>query len=75
MCSYLKHPEYWAVKSISKFKKTKIIQDTFCDNTGIKFEINNKKSHKIQTLLSLNNTLLEEKQITEEIKKELKRIK
>ena len=58
--------------SLGKFKKIEIIWNIFSDHSVVRLDVNyRKKLLKIQTW-RLNNTLLNNQQITEEIKKEIK---
>ena len=59
--------------SLGKFKKIEIISSIFSDHNAVRLDVNyrKKKLLKIQTW-RLNNTLLNNQQITEEIKKEIK---
>ena len=58
--------------SLSKFKKTEIISSIFSDQNTIKLEINHKgKKCKNTNTWRLNNMLLNNKWITEEMKKYL----
>ena len=60
--------------SIGKFKKMEIISSIFSDQNTIRLDINyRKKSVKITNTWRLNNTLLNNKEITEEIKEEVKK--
>ena len=60
--------------SLSKFKKTEIISSIFSDNNTIRLDINyRKKSVKNRNSWRLNNTLLNNQEITEEIKEEVKK--
>jgi hypothetical protein len=60
---------------LSKYKKTEIIPYILSDHTALKLKINNKNSSKKHTNnWKLNNTLLNEKWVTDEIKEEIKRV-
>ena len=60
--------------SLGKFKKIKILSSIFCDNNTMRLDINyRKKSVKNTNTWRLNNTLLNNKEITEEIKEEIKK--
>ena len=60
--------------SLSKFKKTKIIPSIFSDHNAMKLEMNNKsKNVKTTNTWRLNNMLLNNQEITEEIKEEIKK--
>ena len=58
--------------SLSKFKKTEIISSIFSDHNTMRLEINyREKSVKNTNTLRVNNTLLNNQEITEEIKEYL----
>ena len=60
--------------SLSKFKKTEIVSSIFSDHKAVRLDINyRKKRAKTPNSWRLNNTLLNNKNITEEIRKEIKR--
>jgi hypothetical protein len=60
--------------SLSKYKKIEIIPHILSDHNALKLEINNKNSSKKHANnWKLNNTLLNNKWVTNEIKEELKR--
>ena len=60
--------------SLGKFKKTEIISSIFSNNNAIELDINyRKKTIKNTNTWRLNNTLLNNQQITEEIKEEIKK--
>ena len=60
--------------SLSKFKKTEIISSIFSDHNVMRLEINYRgKNVKITNTWRLNNTLLNNQEITEEIKEEIKK--
>ena len=60
--------------SLSKLKKTEIISSIFSDNT-MRLEINyREKNVKNTNTVRINNTLLNNQEITEEIKEEIKNI-
>ena len=60
--------------SIGKFKKTEIISSIFSDHNAMRLGINYwKKSVKNTNTLRLNNTLLNNQEITEEIKEKIKK--
>ena len=60
--------------SLSTFKKTEIISSIFSDHSGMRLEINYKeKNVKNTNTWRLNNTLLNNQEITEEIKEEIKK--
>ena len=59
--------------SLGKFKKIKIIPSIFSDHNAVRLDVNyRKKTIKNTNIWRLNNTLLNNQQVTEEIKKEIK---
>ena len=59
--------------SLGKFKKTEIIPVIFSDHNAVRLDLNyRKKIVKNSNIWKLNNTLLNNQQIIEEIKKEIK---
>ena len=59
--------------SLGKSKKIEIISSIFSDHNAMRLDINyRKKSLKNRNTWSLNNTLLNNQEITEEIKEEIK---
>ena len=61
--------------SLSKYKKTEIISSIFSDHNAMILEINYMgKNVKNTNTWRLNNTLLNNEEITEEIKEEIKKI-
>ena len=59
--------------SLGKFKKIKIIPSIFSDHNAVRLDLNyRRKTIKNSNIWRLNNTLLNNQQITEEIKKEIK---
>ena len=58
--------------NLSKFKKIEIVSSIFSNHNAIKLDINYKKKTVTNTW-RLNNTFLNNQQITEEIKKEIKK--
>ena len=59
--------------SLGKFKKNEIIPVIFSDHSAVRLDLNyRKKIIKISNIWRLNNTLLNNQQIIEEIKKEIK---
>ena len=59
--------------SLSKFKKNQIIPSIFSDHNAVRLDVNYRgKSIKNSNIWRLNNTLLNNQQITEEIKKQIK---
>ena len=62
--------------SLSKFKKIEIVSHIFSDHDAMRLDINyrgKKKTAKTTHSWRLSNTLLNNKEVTEEIKKEIKR--
>ena len=60
--------------SLSKFKKIEIVSIIFSDhNSETKYQLQGKKTSKTTNSWRLNNTVLNNKEFTEEIKKEIKR--
>ena len=59
--------------SLGKFKEIEIISSIFSDHNAIRLDVNHrKKAIQNTNIWRLNNTLLNNQQITEEIKKEIK---
>ena len=59
--------------SLGKFKKTEIIPTIFSDHNAVRLDVNyRKKTIKNSNIWRVNNRLLNNEQITEEIKKEIK---
>ena len=59
--------------SLGKFRKIEIIPSIFSDHNAVRLDINyRKKTIKNTKIWRLNNMLLNNQQITEEIKKEIK---
>jgi len=59
--------------SLGKFKKIEIIPSIFSDHNAVRLDVNyRRKTIKNSNIRRLNNTLLNNQQITEEIKKEIK---
>ena len=59
---------------LRKFKKNEIVPSTFSDHNAMRLDINyRKKSVKNTNTWRLNNTLLNNQEITEEIKEEIKK--
>ena len=59
--------------SLGKFKKIKIIPSIFSDYNALRLDLNyRRKTIKNSNIWRLNNTLLNNQQITEKIKKEIK---
>ena len=60
--------------SLGKFRKTEIISSIFSDHNAMRLDINyRKKSVRNTNIWRLSNTLLNNQQITEEIKEEIKK--
>ena len=63
-----------ATKNLSKFKKIEIISSIFSDHNTMRLEMNyTEKNVKNTNTWRLNNPLLNNQEITEEIKKEIKK--
>ena len=60
--------------NLRKFKKIEIISSTFSDHIALRIDINfkGKKSIENTNTWRLNNTFLNNQQVTEEIKREIK---
>ena len=59
--------------SLGKFKKPEIIPSIFSDHKAVRLDLNyRRKTIKNSNIWMLNNTLLNNQQITKEIKKEIK---
>ena len=59
--------------SLGKFKQIEIISSIFSDHNVVRLDVNyRKKTIKISNIWRLTNTLLNNQQVTEEIKKEIK---
>ena len=59
--------------SLGKFKRIEIIPSIFSDHNAVRLDLNyRRKTIKNSNIWRLNNTLLNNQQITEEIKKEIK---
>ena len=60
--------------SLGKFKKIEIVSSIFSDHNGMRLDINYRKiSVKNTNTWRLNNTLLNNQEITEEIKEEIRK--
>ena len=60
--------------SLGKFKKTEIVSSIFANHNAMRLHINySKESVKNTNTWSLNNTLLNNQEITEEIKEGIKK--
>ena len=61
--------------TLSKFKKTEIISSIYSDHNTMRLDIKHKKKNvKNMNTWRLNNTFLNNQQVTEEIKREIKNI-
>ena len=61
--------------NLSKFKKTEIVSSIFSDHNTMRLDIiYKKKSVRNTNTWRLNNTFLNNQQVTEEIKREIKKI-
>ena len=59
--------------NLGKFRKTEIIPSIFSDHNALRLDLNyRRKTIKNSNIWRLNNSLLNNQQITEEIKKEIK---
>ena len=64
----------WVTNHLSKFKKIGIISSVFSDHNTMRLDINyKKKTIRNTNIWRLNNMLLNSQQVTEEIKREIKR--
>ena len=60
--------------NLSKFKKTEIVSSIFSDHNAMRLDINYKKKTERNTnTRRLNNMILNKNQLTEEIKREMKK--
>ena len=59
--------------SLSKFKKMEIVSSIFSDHNAMISTTGKKQQEALTNYWRLNNTLLNNKEVTEEIKKEIKR--
>ena len=59
--------------NLSKFKKTEIISSIFFDHNAMRLDINYKKKLRSTNTWRLNNTFLNNQQVTEENKREIKK--
>ena len=59
---------------LSKFKKTEIVSSIFSDHTTMRLDINYKKKKAVRNTKTqrVNNIFLNNQQVTEEIKREIK---
>ena len=62
--------------NLSKFKKIEIISSIFSDHNAMRLDINYKKKKTIRytNIWRLNNTFLNDQQVTEGIKREIKKL-
>ena len=61
--------------NLSKFKKIEIVSSIFSDHNAMRLDINYKKKTVRNTKAwKLNNTFLNNQQVTEEIKREIKNV-
>ena len=61
--------------NLSKFKKIEIISSIFSDNNDMRLDINyKKKTVRTTNIWRLNNTFLNNQQVTAEIKREIKKL-
>ena len=61
--------------NLSKFKKIEIVSSIFSNHNAMRLDINYKeKTVRNGNTWRLNNTFLNNQQVTEEIKKEIKKI-
>ena len=62
--------------NISKFKKMEIISSIFSDHSAVRVDINYKEKKPVRNTNTwrLNNTFLNNQQVTEEIKREIKKL-
>ena len=60
---------------LSKFKKTEIVSSIFSDHNTMRLRINYKEKKKVRNINTwrLNNTFLNNQQVVEEIKREMKK--
>ena len=61
--------------NLSKFKKTEVVSRIFSDHNAMRLDINYKKKKTVRNTNTwiLNNTFLNNQQVTEEIKMEIKK--
>ena len=62
--------------NLSKFKKTEIVSSIFSDHTTMRLDINYKKKKAVRNTKTqrVNNIFLNNQQVTEEIKREIKKL-
>ena len=60
-------------ESLGKFKKIEIVSSIFSDHKTMKLDINYRKKIKNTNTWRLNNALLNNQEITEEFKEEIKK--
>ena len=60
---------------LSKFKKTEIVSSIFSDHNTMRLRINYKEKKNVRNINTwrLNNTFLNNQQVVEEIKREMKK--
>ena len=58
--------------NLSKFKKIEIVSSIFSNHNAMRLDINYNKNLKNTNTWRLSNTFLNNQQVTEEIKKEIK---
>ena len=60
--------------SLSKFKKTEIVSSIFSDHNAMRLDVNyKKKTVRNRNTWRLNNTFINNQQVTEQIKREIKK--
>ena len=59
--------------NLSKFKKIEIVSSIFSNHNAMRLDINYNKNLKNTNTWRLSNTFLNNQQVTEEIKKEIKK--
>ena len=62
------------ISNHSKFKKIEIVSSIFSDHNAIRLDINYKKTVRNTSTWKFNNMFLNKKQVTEEIKREAKKV-
>ena len=61
--------------NLSKFKKTEVVSSIFSNHDAVRLDINyRKKTVRNTNTWRLNNTFLNNQQVTEEVKREIKKI-
>ena len=74
--TFSREDNIWSHKSsLGKFLKVAVISRIFSDNSAIRLDINYRKKQNIKNTntWNLNNMILNNQEITEEIKKEIKK--